>query len=303
MEKTTKFIKSKIDYQVLYLPTYRRIENKFAYSYDSEIMEREYSRRSILKKTQSIRNNIIAATGMADVENLINEKLEELIIKAEKSATDLNIKCFKDILMQETPELVKDDNILSENEINKVFESIDEKEFKKKELNEIRKSLSRIKTTNMESIWNHDNISYYFYSNLRQRFLQIQEDEKPLVNFFNACNNYLSNKKIIYDEKSRNYQIIVTDGNKHKNISMEDLSSGEKQVVALFSYIYLVSNKKILLLIDEPELSLSVIWQKKFLIDLIKGPNCCGLIAVTHSPFVIDNELFKFAHSLEESIK
>jgi hypothetical protein len=53
-------------------------------------------------------------------------------------------------------------------------------------------------------------------------------------------------------------------------------------------------------LIDEPELSLSVPWQKRFLVDIINGDFCAGLVAVTHSPFIYDNKLKPYAHSLGE---
>jgi predicted ATPase len=78
------------------------------------------------------------------------------------------------------------------------------------------------------------------------------------------------------------------------------LSSGEKQIVSLFSHLYLSGQNKYFVLIDEPELSLSVPWQKRFLVDVCSGSFCAGLIAVTHSPFIYDNELKKYAHSLGE---
>ena len=54
------------------------------------------------------------------------------------------------------------------------------------------------------------------------------------------------------------------------------------------------------IIIDEPELSLSVPWQKKFLVDIKKSESCEGFISVTHSPFIFDNELESFTHSIEE---
>jgi len=55
-------------------------------------------------------------------------------------------------------------------------------------------------------------------------------------------------------------------------------------------------------IIDEPELSLSVTWQKRFLEDILNTGRMNGLIAVTHSPFVYDNELKVYAHSIEEFV-
>jgi predicted ATPase len=86
-------------------------------------------------------------------------------------------------------------------------------------------------------------------------------------------------------------------------IDLRELSSGEKQIVSLFSHLYLSGNKRFFVLIDEPELSLSVPWQRRFLIDVINGEFCAGLVAVTHSPFIYDNQLKKYAHSIGEFIQ
>src|SRR5271155_60715 len=59
---------------------------------------------------------------------------------------------------------------------------------------------------------------------------------------------------------------------------------------------------KYFVLIDEPELSLSVPWQRKFLVDIRSASFCVGLVAVTHSPFIYDNELKRYAHGLGEFI-
>ena len=68
-----------------------------------------------------------------------------------------------------------------------------------------------------------------------------------------------------------------------------------------YSVIYICRKKNnYIVLIDEPELSLSVKWQKTFLEDVRKGAFCKGLIAVTHSPFIFDNGLDRYAHGLEE---
>jgi predicted ATP-dependent endonuclease of OLD family len=55
-----------------------------------------------------------------------------------------------------------------------------------------------------------------------------------------------------------------------------------------------------MLIIDEPELSLSIEWQEMILPDILKSGKCKSLIAATHSPFIFDNELDDCAHSLDE---
>ncbi len=87
-----------------------------------------------------------------------------------------------------------------------------------------------------------------------------------------------------------------------KEIKMKMLSSGEKQIVSLFSQIYLSGINSYFVIIDEPELSLSVPWQKRFLPDILQTGRCNGLVAVTHSPFIFMNELDPYTHALTEFV-
>jgi predicted ATPase len=79
-----------------------------------------------------------------------------------------------------------------------------------------------------------------------------------------------------------------------QQLELRMLSSGEKQIVSLFSHIYLSGVRDFFVIIDEPELSLSVPWQQRFLPDLINTDRCTGLVAVTHSPFIWENTLEKY---------
>lgn len=115
--------------------------------------------------------------------------------------------------------------------------------------------------------------------------------------FANICSKYFKNKDVVYD--STNFDFKIKPEFSNKDIDLAYLSSGEKQIAALFSKIFL-ENKNCFIIIDEPELSLSVKWQKQFLEDIYKSDYCKGLFAVTHSPFIFDNELDKYAHGLDE---
>ncbi|MDP1288106.1 AAA family ATPase, partial [Klebsiella pneumoniae] len=74
-------------------------------------------------------------------------------------------------------------------------------------------------------------------------------------------------------------------------IELEDLSSGEKQIISLMAHIYLDDTREKIVLFDEPELSLSIEWQEHVLADIINSPSVVQLLAITHSPFVFNNEL------------
>ena len=87
---------------------------------------------------------------------------------------------------------------------------------------------------------------------------------------------------------------------KGKELELNQLSSGEQhEVVLLYELIFNVK-PNILVLIDEPEISLHITWQKEFLNDLlriIKIQNIQVLIA-THSPSII-NDRWDLVYNLE----
>lgn len=129
---------------------------------------------------------------------------------------------------------------------------------------------------------------------------ETEELESSIERFVEQVNVYLSmssDEKILqYNPTEMVVQVINTwTGNV---VKMDDLSSGEKQVIALFSYFYLYSENSIVL-IDEPELSLSIEWQRRLLMDIINTPTCAQLLAITHSPFIFDNELDPIAGPME----
>jgi predicted ATP-binding protein involved in virulence len=76
-----------------------------------------------------------------------------------------------------------------------------------------------------------------------------------------------------------------------KILELDQLSSGEKQEIVLFYDLVFNTKAELLLLIDEPEISLHITWQKKFLNDLLEVSKNVKLQAIvaTHSPQIINN--------------
>ena len=147
----------------------------------------------------------------------------------------------------------------------------------------------------------HDEVVCHYFIKLLESHQQLEEKEIQIRQFKEVCGRYLQNKNIDYDSSKFTLKFISNiDGSE---VEPHQLSSGEKQIVSLFSYLYLSEKRKYFVLIDEPELSLSVKWQRKFLVDIVNGGFCTGLVAVTHSPFIFENQLDCYAHSLGEFIK
>lgn len=102
-------------------------------------------------------------------------------------------------------------------------------------------------------------------------------------------------KKMIVDRTNLSVSVISLPAD--KEVPLDALSSGEKQMISLFARLYLYPGKKIVL-IDEPELSLSIDWQRGILVDILLSPNCEQVVAITHSPFVFDNALDEYSRPL-----
>jgi predicted ATPase len=69
-------------------------------------------------------------------------------------------------------------------------------------------------------------------------------------------------------------------------IQLNELSSGEKQIMLILFRVFLMEKQPYLLLMDEPEISLHIEWQYK-LIKVIRELNSnCQLILSTHSPSI-----------------
>ena len=122
------------------------------------------------------------------------------------------------------------------------------------------------------------------------------------------CNRYLNDKKFVYDASNVTLEIYRCLNNKpfvssENIVKLSQLSSGEKQIVSIFSQIYLELDKKYVVLFDEPELSLSIYWQENLLPDILSSGNCMFLMAVTHSPFIFGDTLQKYTVGMQEFIK
>lgn len=105
--------------------------------------------------------------------------------------------------------------------------------------------------------------------------------------YTDIINNRLSFKSI---KISKELGISIVD-EKNRVLELNQLSSGEKQEIVLFYDLIFETEKDVLLLIDEPEISLHITWQKKFMDDLLKIINYkkFNVIVATHSPQIINN--------------
>jgi predicted ATP-binding protein involved in virulence len=103
----------------------------------------------------------------------------------------------------------------------------------------------------------------------------------------------------ILNEKRFAFKSIVINGTQgfyfqtenKQRLNLTDLSSGEQQEVVLLYELLFKTNPNTLILIDEPEISLHVMWQKAFIQDLQKIAKMkqISFLISTHAPQIIND--------------
>lgn len=268
---------------IMYFPTYRRVEE--------DLYNLGYSEDEILNQ-----ENTLIQFGMDDVQKRF-DNIQNTIDRLLKEG-------FSDMSSEILSQLIEDE----EDETDSDF-------FQKIEDNDVEILLSRVGTRisenkkarirelllNKEAKPKDSSLNFFL-----KKLIEIYSSQKELDNsvkkFRDVCNQYLINKKVFYDESA--IKIFIKSDRNSSEIALSKLSSGEKQIISMFSKIYLSeSDKRFIVLFDEPELSLSIIWQRILLPDIVKSGKCDFLLAVTHSPFIFENELDRYAIGLNEYVK
>ncbi|QEM05489.1 ATP-binding protein [Mucilaginibacter rubeus] len=296
------FLSKEISAQILYLPTYRRIEKDLKNIFPD--LETNLDTLRNRRMTQTGENNKkyieLVEFGMDDVQIKVDQKLNSLYINFTNNLRQSLMGGYlKDILNKNYGQYnyASIQNISSE-KLTEILSRIDNSILQTKEKDSLTRFVDNYKS-NPTAINNEDKIIAYFIQKLVDIYQKQSVEEADVISFVNICNTYCINKDFIYSREERKIKVFLKDLN--KEISFAKLSSGEKQIVSLFSHLYLSETKNFFVIIDEPELSLSVSWQERFLTDIQNAYNS-GIIAVTHSPYIFSNELDLYTKGFNEFI-
>jgi AAA domain, putative AbiEii toxin, Type IV TA system len=104
-----------------------------------------------------------------------------------------------------------------------------------------------------------------YINSVRSRFNAISDIKILMASFQGEINNYLKDKYVEI-HLGRMMRFFDSDG---KLLSPEDLSSGEQQLAFLFCASMLSRVGSTIFIVDEPELSLNVKWQRRLLSSLM----------------------------------
>lgn len=110
--------------------------------------------------------------------------------------------------------------------------------------------------------------------------LQRQQTMQPFETFKEQVLTFIKLNGIRLGDKKDSLSL----GDSASAISSDSLSSGEKQLLSFLAYNAFLQNT--IFIIDEPELSLHVDWQRQLFPTLMKQGSTNQFIVATHSPFI-----------------
>ena len=165
-----------------------------------------------------------------------------------------------------------------------------------KNMKEMKKKFEKLREYDISEINSNRKLEFKeeFATALKIYFEDFNNKYKVYEELINRLDLYVSiiNSRLTFKriKISREEGIEVISDNE-KKLKLSDLSSGEKQEIVLFYQLIFETPNRSLLLIDEPEISLHIIWQKIFMDDLQKVVNLKNLnvIVATHSAQIINN--------------
>ena len=267
---------------IIYFPTYRRIE--------ADLQNFDISEEQI----KNITKNSLINFGMNDVESALREKLDTIGNGIKLGFHKMALTLLDSYTFKKSMDL----SSVNLDRLNFIFGVLS---------NEINNDLKTeiINIVSNESLYTKNDTLINFLNELLKIYESQEKNIESIDRFVEICNDYFGMKKLVFDREYLRVDIIeqesLHDDSACRKLSFASLSSGEKQIVSLFSKLYLTEGNEYLILFDEPELSLSIDWQRKLIPDIMRSQKCAKLIAVTHSPFIFDNDYKKNARALSDS--
>lgn len=158
-------------------------------------------------------------------------------------------------------------------------------------------------TRNIESSPGHSNFILEVFGS---RFRQIEslaqafnKYERKNASAFRKLRNYLgavnqffrdSGKELFFEESTGKlvFSFLHNGVRTEKKKGITNLSSGELQILILFTFLAFASSESTVFIIDEPELSLHPKWQHEFMDAFLKlKPQSAQVLIATHSPEIV----------------
>lgn len=170
-------------------------------------------------------------------------------------------------------------------------ESINKEEFFF-QLEEMQKKIRKLRNNGITTVRNLEISDFkeedakalaIYFNDFNKKYTAYEKLVDRIELFCDIVNSRFTFKKLAISHEE-GFEII--DDTTGKRLPLDKLSSGEKEIIVLFYEILFETPDETLLLIDEPEISLHISWQRLFIRDLVRIAKHKQLTVVvaTHSP-------------------
>ena len=193
-----KYLSEKITYQVLYLPTYRRIEQDLGsdISWDQLRNFRDRIRARISHRPEKTGFVELVEFGMEDVEETIKRKMADVKDNVRNGLNNLTGRSLRDVIqgIYKSADLFPKLSELDEPTINAIFSRIPQAILPEHEQNSLRAIITKIKATG--SLEDVDKVVAHFLTQLLDLHKDQQENEKDVREFIKVCNGYFNGQRV-----------------------------------------------------------------------------------------------------------
>ncbi|MFC9709277.1 AAA family ATPase [Paenibacillus sp. NPDC056933] len=220
-------------------------------------------------------------------------ELLELMKRNLTKSTELSSKLDRTYPNRLIKELGERKKNISDEMLNEKLNQLEEKRklMDRVGLTETEKDSTLLKIDNPEEVVK-DVLMLYIKDSFEK--LSIYDEISVKIELLLKIINERFKHKRMYVNKENGFSfkstVIKKEGD-FQEIPIEKLSSGEKNELILFYKLIFKTDSNSLILIDEPEISLHISWQNKFISDLyeIHKLNKLDILIATHSPDIISN--------------
>lgn len=233
-----------------------------------------------LIRTQNRREEVQVIDVISELPQKLKDEINRVVAEYSQVSTKLDSSYPKRLFSAK-------DGINNQQEYSERLEEANKRFEKLNEYNLVDMSL----IDNEEYNQTYSTALKIYFDDFSKKYIVFEGLIEKLDLFTKIINDRLSFKQLRIS-RDNGFEVVDID-NTSKTLDLSQLSSGEKQEIVLFYDLIFRTKLDLLLLIDEPEISLHITWQKKFLDDLIEisKQNKLQAIVATHSPQIISNHL------------
>lgn len=158
----------------------------------------------------------------------------------------------------------------------------------------VQKAAGADKASNQDMLYMMFARQYQQIESLAQAFNEYEiasaSAHESLKTYLDKINLFLADSKkvVLFDEQTNElcFKFMNKNGGQEEDTrSINCLSSGERQILILFTFLAFVAIPDSIFIVDEPELSLHPKWQRDFLESFVAlKPKKTQLLLATHSP-------------------